>query len=170
MDHDHGDDAGAAGGRPEPDLRVSDDERTAALDALGVHLGAGRLDVDEFGDRSERAAVAVRRSDLEALFTDLPAPHPPLPRPPAPVEEAAVRARPVPPGPHRPHPAAALPVFALVMVLVLVMPALAIGAATTGSGAGLLIIPLLFIVLGHARRGRWHGHGPGGHRGPHDRW
>lgn len=167
VDHDD-----AETGRPQPDLRVGDAERTAALDALGVHLGAGRLDVDEFGDRSERAAGAVHQSDLEALFTDLPAPHPPLPRPPAAVEEAAGRALPVPAGPNPPHPGSVVPVFALVMLLVL--PVLAIGAATTGTAGGLLVIPLLFLVFGHAGRARWHGRGsdgpwgpgPGGHRGP----
>jgi hypothetical protein len=167
VDHHAGND------RPEPDLRVGDADRTAALDALGVHLGAGRLDVDEFGDRSERAAVAVHRSDLEALFTDLPGPHPPLPRLPAPVEDAAIRARPVPGPPRHPGPG---PAFAVVMVLVLLLPLIAAGIGT-GSFGGFLILPLLFVALGHARRGRWHGRGPGGpggpggpYGGPRDRW
>jgi hypothetical protein len=164
VDHHAGND------RPEPDLRVGDADRTAALDALGVHLGAGRLDVDEFGDRSERAALAVHRSDLEALFTDLPAPHPPLPRV-APVEDAAVRARPVPGPPRHPGPG---PAFAAVMVLVLLVP-LVVVAAGTGAPGGFLLFPLLFIVFANARRGRWHGRGPGGphggpYGGPGDRW
>jgi hypothetical protein len=162
------DDAGS--GRPGAggpgDLRVGDTERSAALEALGEHLAAGRLDVDEFGDRSEAAAVAVRRSDLETLFTDLPAPHPPLPRAPGAADDSALRARRSPPPvPRERRPASAAPVvaFGLVMLLLLVLPGLLLGAATTGS-AGLLVFPLLFIALGHARRGRWHG------RGPHDRW
>lgn len=169
VDHDD-----AETGRPERDLRVGDAERTAALDALGVHLGAGRLDVDEFGDRSERAAGAVHRSELEALFTDLPAPHPPLPRAPAPVEDAAGPARPIPAVPHPRHPASVVPLFVLVVLLVLVLPALAVGAATTGSAGGLIVIPLLFLAI--ARRGRWSGRGPDGPwdpgrgGGPRDRW
>ena len=162
-----------------PDLRVSDAERAAALQALGTHLEAGRLDIDEFGERSARAAVAVHRSDLEPLFLDLPAPHPPLPHPhvappppvpaaPSPVPEQVRDRRPTPAGP-------ALGV-ALVMLLVLVLPALLVGAAATGSAGGLLVLPLLFLVLG-ARHGRWHGRGPGGpghghggRHGPHGPW
>ncbi|WP_433034612.1 DUF1707 SHOCT-like domain-containing protein [Actinomycetospora sp. CA-053990] len=158
-----------------PDLRVSDAERAAALQALGTHLEAGRLDIDEFGERSARAAVAVHRSDLEPLFLDLPAPHPPLPHPhvappppvlAAPAPEQVRDRRPAPAGP-------ALGV-ALVMLLVLVLPALLVGAAATGSAGGLLVLPLLFLVLG-ARHGRWHGRGPGGHghggrHGPHGPW
>jgi len=167
------------------DLRVSDAERAAALEALGAHLGAGRLDIDEFGERSARAAVAVRRSDLEPLFLDLPAPHPPLPhphvapRPPVPAESAPAPER---SWERRPAPAGPALGVALVMLLVLVLPALLIGAATTGSVGGLLALPLLFLVLGGARHGRWHGrgghghggHGHGGHgpgrHGPHGRW
>ena len=157
-----------AGDRPEPDLRVGDAERTAALDALGVHLGAGRLDIDEFGDRSERAAVAVRASELAALFTDLPAPHPTLPRPPARLEEAAVRAVPASPPPRHPGPG---PAFALVMALVLLLPLVMAGVGA-GFPGGIVLIPLLFVALAHGRRGRWPGPGgPGGpHRGPRDRW
>ncbi|GAA4793048.1 hypothetical protein GCM10023200_30910 [Actinomycetospora chlora] len=157
--------------RREPDLRVGDADRTAALDALGVHLGAGRLDVDEFGDRSERAAVAVRRSEIEALFHDLPAPHPPLPQRPArAVEETAVRARPVP-GPPVHHGSG--PAFAAITLLVLLVP-LVVVAAGAGAPGGFLLFPLLFIVFANARHGRWHGRGPGGpggpHGGPRDRW
>jgi hypothetical protein len=178
-----GDRSGLPARRGPVDLRVSDAERAAALEALGAHLEAGRLDIDEFGERSARAAVAVRRSDLEPLFVDLPAPHPPLPHPhvpprppaaaePSPVAEQGRDRRPATAGSAGP----ALGV-ALVMLLVLVLPALLVGAAATGSAGGLLVLPLLFLVLGGARHGRWHGrgHGPGGHghggrHGPHGRW
>lgn len=63
---------------PEP-LRIGTAERTAAMQALDVHLEAGRLGVEEYADRSALAANAVVASDLAALFADLPAPHPPLP-------------------------------------------------------------------------------------------
>lgn len=58
-------------------LRVSDGERNAAMDALGEHLSAGRLDVDEYGTRSAQLAAARTTADLRAPFADLPAPHPP---------------------------------------------------------------------------------------------
>lgn len=61
------------------DRRIGDVERTAALDALGKHLAAGRLDVTEFSDRSGRVATARTGRELSALFDDLPQPHPPVP-------------------------------------------------------------------------------------------
>lgn len=60
-------------------LRIGNAERNAAMKALDAHLEAGRLGVEEYGDRSAAAAGATVASDLEALFTDLPAPHPVLP-------------------------------------------------------------------------------------------
>ncbi|NIH85500.1 DUF1707 SHOCT-like domain-containing protein [Amycolatopsis granulosa] len=59
-----------------PDLRLSDAERTEAMDALSEHVRTGRLDIDEFGIRSAKVAAARTRGDLAPLFTDLPAPRP----------------------------------------------------------------------------------------------
>ncbi len=58
------------------DIRISDDERESALAALGTHMSSGRLDVDEFSERSAKAAIAKTRGDLILLFRDLPHPHP----------------------------------------------------------------------------------------------
>ena len=67
-------------GAPDPvPMRVGDTERNSALEALGEHLSAGRLDIDEYGERSAKVTVARTTADLSALFTDLPAPHPTLP-------------------------------------------------------------------------------------------
>lgn len=60
-------------------LRVGTAERTAAMAALDEHLAAGRLGVEEYADRSAIAANAAVTSEIAALFTDLPAPHPDLP-------------------------------------------------------------------------------------------
>jgi hypothetical protein len=60
------------------EIRIGDTEREAALKALGEHLSAGRLDIDEYGDRSARVTAARTRGDLRGLFTDLPEPHPVL--------------------------------------------------------------------------------------------
>jgi len=60
------------------DIRVSDEEREETVSALGVHLSSGRLDLSEYAERCGQAAVARTRGELEALFTDLPAPHPDL--------------------------------------------------------------------------------------------
>lgn len=61
---------------PPGQLRIGDVERTSALDALAEHLAAGRLTLDEYGDRSAKVTVAKTFDDLSALFDDLPAPHP----------------------------------------------------------------------------------------------
>jgi hypothetical protein len=82
------------------DVRAGDHEREAAMTALGEHLTAGRISLDEYGDRSAQAAHAQTRGELTALFADLPEPHPvwALPAPvtsgqaPA-VPERSVRAR-----------------------------------------------------------------------------
>ena len=72
-------------------MRLSDAERDEALEVLSEHVRTGRLDIDEFGNRSARVAAATTMSDLVPLFEDLPEPHPsvlkkpqrPVRRPPA---------------------------------------------------------------------------------------
>ncbi|MCY7342311.1 MAG: DUF1707 domain-containing protein [Pseudonocardia sp.] len=71
-------------------LRIGTTERTAAMKALDDHLAAGCLGVEEYADRSAVAANATVATELEALFTDLPAPHPDLPGTPAPAAEVAL--------------------------------------------------------------------------------
>ncbi|HEY3504941.1 MAG TPA: DUF1707 domain-containing protein [Actinocatenispora sp.] len=89
---------GKPGEDPRSGVRIGDAERESALTALGEHLSAGRLDIDEYGDRSARVTAARTREELAALFDDLPAPHPTFQRPPAEVpavaEETAVARRP----------------------------------------------------------------------------
>ncbi|GAY09934.1 hypothetical protein TOK_4290 [Pseudonocardia sp. N23] len=60
-------------------MRIGTSEREAAAKALDAHLEAGRLGVEEYADRSAAAANATVADQLEALFTDLPQPHPQLP-------------------------------------------------------------------------------------------
>ncbi|WP_214370967.1 DUF1707 domain-containing protein [Pseudonocardia sp. H11422] len=62
-----------------PPLRIGTAERESAVKALDEHLAAGRLGVEEYADRSAVAANATVASELTALFTDLPAPHPVVP-------------------------------------------------------------------------------------------
>lgn len=62
---------------PGPDeLRIGDGERESAMSALGEHLSAGRIDIDEYGERSGKVTEARTRRQLLALFADLPEPHP----------------------------------------------------------------------------------------------
>lgn len=59
-------------------IRISHAERDEAVSTLGVHLSTGRLEMDEYEERFGRAVGARTRGELEALFADLPAPHPDL--------------------------------------------------------------------------------------------
>ena len=61
---------------PHPQIRIGYAERSAAQEALDEHLTAGRLDPDEYADRYAAAEIARTQSELDVLFTDLPAPHP----------------------------------------------------------------------------------------------
>ncbi|GLW93576.1 membrane protein [Actinokineospora globicatena] len=63
-------------------VRVGTTEREDSMRALGEHFAQGRLPIAEYEQRVGAAAEAVTRADLRALFTDLPAPHPPFLVPP----------------------------------------------------------------------------------------
>ncbi len=63
-------------------MRVGTADRQAAMDALADHFAQGRLDPDEFGERSATAYAARTAGELEDLFRDLPPIHHlPNPRP-----------------------------------------------------------------------------------------
>jgi hypothetical protein len=70
------------------DIRVSDSEREDALGKLGEHMSAGRLDIDEYGERSARVTTAKTRGELLDLFGDLPEPRPSFGRPAPPAATA----------------------------------------------------------------------------------
>jgi hypothetical protein len=74
---------------PSPQLRVSDDEREAALRALGEHLSVGRIDLEEYGERSARVTGTKTRGELAEVFADLPEPHPRFDGQPARAAEVA---------------------------------------------------------------------------------
>jgi hypothetical protein len=54
-------------------MRVSDADRAEVADRLSKHYSDGRLDQAEFDERLDQAMKAKIRSDLDELFTDLPA-------------------------------------------------------------------------------------------------
>jgi hypothetical protein len=82
-----------------PPIRIGHAERDSARSALDAHLGAGRLDADEYADRFAAAGEARTRAELDELFVDLPQPHPFRP------VEASVPARWSPPqGGYRAQP------------------------------------------------------------------
>ena len=122
--------------RPDdpPRVRAGHDERAAAMRALDGHLEAGRLDVAEYGTRSDRAASAVYRDELDALFTDLPQPH-------ATTPGTDVR---------RFDPQ--LPAHRVQRQLALVLPIL-LGTGLVlltvfGNPAGFMLFPLIFLLAG----------------------
>ena len=55
-------------------IRVSDADRNAVAEQLGVHYADGRLDQAEFDERISRTMAAKTRGDLAGLFDDLPDP------------------------------------------------------------------------------------------------
>lgn len=57
-------------------IRVSDDDRERAVVALRADLLSGRLTLDEFSERVEKAYRAERGTDLTRLRDDLPAAQP----------------------------------------------------------------------------------------------
>lgn len=71
------------------ELRIGTRERELAMGALDEHLREGRLDPTEYAERSAVASDARFRSELDALFTDLPDPHPAFPAAPVTAPSAA---------------------------------------------------------------------------------
>ena len=59
--------------RRNQDYRIGDAERQKAMDDLGKHFTAGRLDITEYDNRLTNVAEATMRSDLIPIFSDLPA-------------------------------------------------------------------------------------------------
>lgn len=64
-----------------PHIRVSDTEREDALGKLGQHMTEGRLDIEEYGERTAKVATAKTRGEVLELFGDLPEPRPVFGRP-----------------------------------------------------------------------------------------
>ncbi|MFK4087848.1 DUF1707 domain-containing protein [Kribbella sp. NPDC020789] len=54
------------------DMRIGDAEREEAVRRLGEHYESGRLTADEHSERVEAALRAKTKSELGAVFTDLP--------------------------------------------------------------------------------------------------
>src|SRR3954465_11171875 len=59
---------------PQPEIRIGDAEREAAVTALGEHYAAGRLTKEEFEACAGIAWTAKTNSTLWPLFADLPRP------------------------------------------------------------------------------------------------
>jgi hypothetical protein len=88
---------GAGGGLSslDPNLRVSDAERSEVADTLSKHYGEGRLSAEELDERLSLAMSAKTRGDLIPLLADLPAPEPEPAARPSPGERLVRNVRPV---------------------------------------------------------------------------
>lgn len=100
-----------AGGDRRRRMRVSDSERQAVVEVLKQALDDGRLKMDEYVERMEKAYEALTIGDLEQLHDDLPtgalaSPAIPPPAPaPAPVPQPVYLVNSPPPvPPPTPHP------------------------------------------------------------------
>lgn len=56
---------------PRPEMRLSDADRDEAIVRLSEHYAAGRLDKDEFDERSDAVWTAKTGADLVPIFADL---------------------------------------------------------------------------------------------------
>ncbi|HKT03867.1 MAG TPA: DUF1707 domain-containing protein [Rugosimonospora sp.] len=54
-------------------MRASDADREQVVAALERHTAAGRLSLDEFAERVDRALASRTQADLAAVVADLPA-------------------------------------------------------------------------------------------------
>jgi len=72
MDPATGGDAAAGDGEPAAGIRASDAERDATLERLSAATGDGRLTLEEFSQRMDRATTAKTRTELDHLVADLP--------------------------------------------------------------------------------------------------
>jgi hypothetical protein len=78
---------------PESHLRAADADRAAVATALGRHMAAGRLTLEEYDERLARAYAARTYGELDELTADLPATgRPPAPQAPRPEFAAPARA------------------------------------------------------------------------------
>lgn len=132
-----------AGG--EPELRIGDSEREAAVSALGEHYAAGRLSKEEFDERADAAWAARTRSALWPLFTDLP--HPAASRPAMPPAPRPLWAD----GRGGPHPGRRVGgrMFPLLVVVIVLM-------AVTHLPVFLLLVVWLFWAKTHGAWGDGH--------------
>ena len=102
----------------DPNMRLSNAERTEVADRLSKHYGDGRLDEEEFNERLDRAMKAKTRADLDGMFDDLPG------------LEDTPRPAPAPPAVQAPRPRSPFPrvIFLAFVVIVAIM----VGQALAG--------------------------------------
>lgn len=128
-----------------PEFRISDTEREEAIEALGTHMRDGRLDIDEYGDRTARVTTAKTRGELLTVFSDLPEPRP-------------ATLRPQPPEPARPHAPRRRPSWVLPVGIVPIAVIALLGVALLTRGIGVMVlIPVVLLIAGACGGRCWPG-------------
>jgi hypothetical protein len=126
---------------PAEPVRIGDAERDEALNTLGEHFAAGRLNREEFDERAEKAMGARFDSELAVLFKDLPK---------APKEQPAQQ------GIVRRQRPAASPAVSVVVLTLVPLLILAVTASIALHGP-VLVAPLIWLlVLSGMGRRRFH--------------
>jgi hypothetical protein len=125
----------------DPQLRISDAERTEVADRLSRHYSDGRLDQAEFNERLDRAMKAKTRADLNGLFTDLP-----------PIDEPGKAVKAMPTTDRR--PGARRPLHRVLGLILIVVVAVIVARALAWPFFGLfgffghvLFVPVPWIVI-----------------------
>jgi hypothetical protein len=139
---------------PSPQLRFTDQNRESALSALGEHMTAGRIDIDEYGERSARITAAKTRGELGEIFADLPTPHPAyedVPHSVAAPEPAATA--PEPARPRTPDNWSPLQRFVAAIVPLTWIAAIALIAAVSGHLWPVIFVPIGLTVFGKSMWG-----------------
>jgi hypothetical protein len=140
---------------PSPQLRISDQNRESALSALGEHMTAGRIDIDEYGERSARITAAKTRGELGEIFADLPAPHPRYEDVPQAVAapEPAKEAQPVPQRPNTPDNWSPPQRFVAAIVPLTWLAAIVLIAAVSGALWPVIFVPIGLTAIGKSMWG-----------------
>jgi hypothetical protein len=138
------------GSYPSAQMKASDADRDAVLSDLSEHFQAGRLDAEEFEDRSGRALAARSWGELRDVLRDLPA----GPRVPATASPGVPPQRP-------------LGRTVLVPVAVLAVIGIAVAMSAGHAHARWGVLWLLFPILLIARRMTCSA-GPARRSGPRD--
>lgn len=131
--------------------RLSDADRDAAVEMLRLHYTEGRLDEDEFAERTGVALSARTAAELQPLFTDLPEPRP---APLAPSFSAPPWSNHLP-AEYTPPPVPARQVDALGVAQALVWP-VAIGLMILSRGGfwWIFLAVIASVIIGQLRSGQ----------------
>jgi hypothetical protein len=109
--------------RPDPNQRAGDADREATSERLRRHHAEGRLDTEEFQDRTDRCYQAKTVGELQQLVTDLP---------PEPISEGRFHLR-------------RLRMIPLVPIVIAIVAISAVTGGHNGHFAFWLVIPLFFV-------------------------